>query len=53
MNAVIFGCGWQGLRYVKALNELDVNLDCIVDINPAAVSKSLPDFPKDNISSFL
>ena len=49
MNAVIFGCGWQGLRYVKALNELDVNLDCIVDINPAAVSKSLPNFPKNNI----
>ena len=49
MNAVIFGCGWQGLRHVKALNDLGINLECIVDINPEAVSESLPYFTKDYI----
>ena len=37
MNAVIFGCGWQGMRHVKILKELSVNLECIVDINPDGV----------------
>ena len=49
MDAVIFGCGWQGLRYVKALDDLNINLDSIVDINPKAVSKSLPNFDKNLI----
>ena len=49
MNVVIFGCGWQGLRHVKALDELNINLECIVDINPKGVHNSLPDFPKDNV----
>jgi len=49
MNAVIFGCGWQGKRHVKALNELNVNLDCIIDINPEAVGKALPSFPNNKI----
>ena len=49
MNAVIFGCGWQGMRHVKILKELSVNLECIVDINPKGVYNSFPDFPKNNI----
>lgn len=49
MSVVLFGCGWQGLRHVKALEELSVNLDCIVDVNPEGVYNSLPYYPKGNI----
>jgi predicted dehydrogenase len=51
MGIVLFGCGWQGRRHVVALQQLSVKLDCIVDVNPDGVHRSLPDYQKENIYS--
>ena len=50
MNTMIIGLGRQGMRYYQALDELGVELTCIVDINPDVAREGLPDFPADRIS---
>ena len=51
MNAALIGCGWQGKRHVQALQELGVELACMIDINPAAVKERFPEYPADRIYS--
>ena len=45
MGIVLFGCGWQGRRHVASLKQLSVKLDCIIDVYPDDVHKSLPGYP--------
>jgi len=49
MKAAIIGLGWQGMRHYQALKELGVELVCVVDTNPEAVSKRVPEYPLGRI----
>jgi len=49
MKAAIIGLGWQGMRHYQALKELGVELVCVVDMNPEAVAKRVPEYPADKI----
>lgn len=51
MSIMLIGCGWQGRRHVKALQQLSVKLECIIDMNVDAVHKVLPEFNKQYIYS--
>ena len=51
MKAAIIGLGWQGLRHYQALKELGVELACVVDVNPEAVGKRVPEYPAAQIYS--
>ncbi len=49
MKAAIIGLGWQGMRHYQALKELGVELACVVDLNPEAAAKRVPEFPAERI----
>lgn len=49
MKAAIIGLGWQGMRHYQALKELGVELVCVVDMDPEAVSKRVPEYPSQRI----
>ena len=49
MNAAVIGLGWQGMRHYQALKELGVELACVVDTDPDAVRKRVPEYPADRI----
>ena len=38
------------MRHYKALEELGVEISCIIDMRPEEIRKSLPDFPSERIS---